>query len=202
MRARSNPSPGKPLSFLSLILLWLVVPSTAQAGTSGGQEAGSPVGTIEMVVDGATRTFEVREGPITEGFSTGFREMMRGEAMVRGASLQGFEEGSDAQVVVRISVAGDPPTHHCDPMANGVELSPAQERASRMRLRPGGTNSSSCPDSPVDVTLTQATFDEDTGALQLVGTFSGPLGRGDAALQVSEGHFEATVHSFQAIGSG
>lgn len=166
------------------------------------QQTGTQVGTIRAVMDGETRVFRVMEGPVTRGFATGWNQQPRGGTMVLGASLLGDEEGSDAQMSIRLGVARDSGAQWCDPFSNLVEFLPAGDRAGRNRLREGGTSSSACPDLPLDVNVTEADFDEDRGTLHLKGTFSGPMGRGEDAIQVTRGEFEATLHSMDSLMGG
>jgi len=166
------------------------------------QEGGTQVGTIQAVMDGETRVFRVMEGPVTQGFATGWNQSPRGETMVLGASLLGNEEGSDAQMSIRLGVARDSGAQWCDPFANLVEFLPAGDRAGRNRLREGGISSSTCPNLPLNVNVTETDFDGDEETLYLKGTFSGPMGRGDDAIQVTDGEFEAILHSMDSLMGG
>lgn len=176
-----------------------------EAETLMSQEAsGTAVGTVEMVADGRSWTFDVREGPMDEGFTTGYSEQPRAGAMVMGAALQGWHRDSDARIEVSVGVWSETMEHMCDPFANQVRFSPAGERAGQKRLRPAGDPSETCPPPPdggrgglaVHINLTEATLDAEAGTLHVVGTFTGPLGRGDDALQVTEGRFEATLRPY------
>lgn len=137
-----------------------------------------------MVADGQRWVYDVVEGPIGEGFATGYNRQPRGEAVALGAQLHGRHRDSEATLQLGIGVWREKGNHMCDPFANMVGFSPA-DRASRMKLRPGDIASETCP-SPeegvgglsVDLNLTEAAFDEETGSLHVTGTFSGPLGRG------------------------
>jgi hypothetical protein len=157
------------------------------------------VGTIEAVMAGQTRTFRVMEGPVDQGFATGWNQAPRGGVMVLGASLLAREEGTDAEMSIRLGVGRESQSQWCDPFSNLVEFMPADADGGRKRLRPGGTSSSVCPDLPVDINVTEAEFDGDQETLHLKGTFSGPVGRGDDAIQISQGHFEATLHSMASL---
>lgn len=159
------------------------------------QETGGVVGSIEIQTPGGTRTFQVVEGPPGEGFSTGYNERPVGEAMAFGFSVTGEEEGTDASLLIRSGVFRDSMEQVCDPFSNNVEL----HAEPGGRLRPGDTGSTTCPGNAVDINVTAASFDEAEGTLHVEGTFSGPLGRGDDAVPVSQGRFEATVRSFQAF---
>ena len=119
-----------------------------------------------------------------------------GESMAFGVSLMGTEASSDARILVRTGVYQASRQQICDPFSNIVEMHGSDRGG---RLRPGGTNSTTCPENQVDINVTRASFDEEAETLHLEGTFSGPLGRGDNAIQVREGRFEATVRSFQAL---
>jgi hypothetical protein len=198
------------LTYLSLLAA-LPGPATVEAQSpdeaevSNGEE--NVVGTIEMVADGETWTFEVREGPVRGGFSTGYREQPRAGRMVLGAGLHGWHRDSDAQIRVSVGVLRETMEHMCDPFANQVRFSPADERATGLRLREGDEPSETCPPRPdvmnsglaTHINLTEATFDEEAGTLHVVGTFAGPLGRGDDAMQITEGRFEATLRSYDEL---
>lgn len=179
----------------------------AEAIVADRQEA-TAVGTIEMVVDGETWTFDVREGPVRGGFSTGWSQQPRAGRMVVGAGLHGWHRDSDAQIRVSVGIWRETMEHMCDAFANQVRFSPADERSSGGRLRPDGAPSETCPPEPdvmnsglaTHINLTEATFDEEAGTLHVAGTFSGPLGRGEDAMQVTEGRFEATLRSYDELG--
>jgi len=166
------------------------------AAASVLQEAAAPVGTIEIVTDGGTRIFQVLAGPMSEGFATGYNESPVGESMVFGISIHGREEGTGAEMMVQTGVYQQSMDQVCDPFSNNIEFFPRGERSSRKRLRPGGSSPTTCPENTVDISVTEASFTEAAGALHVAGTFSGPLGRAEDAIQVSEGRFEATLHSF------
>lgn len=170
------------------------------------QDTGSVVGTVEMMLEGETRVFDVVEGPPGEGFSTGYRESIRGESMVLGASLHAVDPESGEALIIQIPVNPASGKHLCDPMANNVEFSPADERATRKRLRPDANPSETCPPDPegaggvaIHLNLVEASYDGEAGTLRLKGTFGGPLGRGEEAMHVSEGRFQATIHSFSDL---
>lgn len=171
------------------------------------REGGPVVGEITMTLDGETRVFEVREGPVDEGFATGYSEQPRAGAMVLGASLMGRERGSGATVTLTVGVWRESMEHMCDPFTNQLRYSPADERRTGGRLRPGEEPSESCPPPPdggrgglaVHINLSEATLDEDAGTLRVAGTFAGPLGRGDDAPQVSDGRFEAALRPFDDL---
>lgn len=182
---------------LLVMLAFLALPVPG-AGQSEGAGTGEVVGTIEVVTDAGTRTFQVQEGPPSEGFSTGYAERPMGEAMALTVSLYGQEQGGSAEMLVQTGIYRDSSRQICDPMSNNVELHRGSGE-SRLRLRPGGSAPATCPDNIVDIEVTDATFDPEAGTLHLVGTFSGPLGQGGDAIQVSEGRFEATVRSFQDL---
>lgn len=198
------------LTCLSLLAA-LPGPATVEAQSPEEAEASNAeedvVGTIEMVADGEPWTFEVREGPVRGGFSTGYSEQPRAGRMVLGAGLHGWHRDSDAQIRVSVGVLSETMEHMCDPFANQVRFSPADERASGGRLRPDGNPSETCPPEPdvmnsglaTRINLTEATFDEEAGTLHVVGTFAGPLGRGDDAVQVTEGRFEATLRPYDEL---
>lgn len=163
-------------------------------------EQPSPVGTIEMTVRGETTVFEVREGPVSEGFSTGYSVQPRGESLVVGTSMHGWAQDSEEEIVVSVAFWKRSLEHMCDPFANQV-------RYEGRRLRPGDEASSTCPPPEdggggglsVNINLTGASVDEANGTVYVSGTFAGPLGRGDVALPVSEGRFEATLRSFEDL---
>lgn len=194
-----------------LLLAALAGPAIVEAQSPDEAEAstaeGNVVGTIEMVADGETWTFEVREGPVQGGFSTGYSEQPRAGRMVLGAGLHGWHLDSDAQVRVSVGVWRETMEHMCDPFANQVRFSPADERASGGRLRPDGTPSETCPPDPdvmnsglaLHINLDEAAFDAEAATLHVVGTFAGPLGRGDDIMQVTEGRFEATLRSYDEL---
>lgn len=183
---------------LPLVPLMLLTAPGAGAAQAGSQEAGTVVGSIQLSTADGSRMFQVLEGSPREGFATGFNEQPMGEAMALTVSLDGREEGGGAELLIQTGVFQASMAQVCDPMTNNVELHPG-EAGARLRLRPGGSPPATCPENTVDVEVTEATFDRDAGTLHLVGTFSGPLGQGDDALQVSEGRFEATVHSFREL---
>lgn len=169
--------------------------------------AGTVVGTIEMIVDGEMRVFDVRQGPADRGFATGYSEQPRGESLVLGGGLQGWDRESDAKIRISVGVWRETLEHMCDPFANQVEFSSADPRAFGKRLRPDGHPSETCPPPPgggmgglpIQLNLTDATLDEATGALHVTGTFAGPLGRGNDVLEISEGRFEATLLPFDEL---
>lgn len=179
-------------------------PAEAEA-TISGQQTGAVVGKIEMVLDGEPRVFEVQEGPVDEGFATGYNVAPRGEAMAMGAALNGLDPATGDQIEITVGVWQETLEHMCDPFANQIRYSPADEDASGGRLRPDGNPSETCPPSPdvmgsgltVHINLVDATFDAEAEELRVVGTFAGPLGRGDDAIQVSDGRFEAALHPFE-----
>lgn len=184
------------IGFLAAIFIGGSHPLAARAAQSGDQGDGAVVGSIEIVIDGEARAFQVREGPVDEGFATGYSQNPVGESMVFGVSLMGTEESSDARILVQTGVYQSSMEQVCDPFSNNVEMHGSDRGG---RLRPGEGNSTTCPDSPVDINVTEASFDEETEVLHLLGTFSGSLGRGADASQVTEGRFEATLRSFQVL---
>ena len=186
---------------LLLAILSLSTPVEAQ-----DTSAPADVGTIEMVVDGETWTFEVVEGPVTEGFATGYSAQPRGEAMALGASLYGRHGGSATTINLTVGVWQATMEHMCDPFANQVRVSSDDDAGLSGRLRPGNTQSKTCPppdDGPgglaLDISLTEANLDDETGLLTVRGTFAGPIGRGDDAPLVEEGRFEATLRPFEEL---
>lgn len=187
----------------------LVIPIPSHAQDTPGQAGPDVVGTIEMAVDGETWHFDVVEGPVTEGFATGYSAQPRGEAIALGASLYGRHRGSAATVNLTVGVWQASLEHMCDPFANQLRFSPADERATSKRLRPGERASESCPPAEgrpgglsLHIDLAGAELDEETGELVVRGTFSGPLGRGDDARQITDGRFEATLRPFESLSGG
>lgn len=182
-------------------------PARAEAILSE-RNAGAIVGRIEMLVDGVVHTFQVREGPVDEGYSTGYRRSVRGESWVLGAGLGGRDPETGDEMLVTVGIWEEGLRHMCDPFANQIRYSPAGESRSK-GLRPGDTASETCPPDPdvadgglsVNVNVTGARLDADTGSLHVKGTFSGPLGRGDGALHVSMGRFEATLRPYDELRS-
>lgn len=180
------------------------VSDPAEARTMLSARQGTVVGTIEMMVDGEVRVFDVRQGPPDEGFQTGYNEAVRMEATVLGATLHGWDRESGARMNLSVGVWGESLEHMCDPFANQVHFSTSDPRGFGKKLRPDGNPSETCPPPPdggmggltTHLNLTEATLDEATGALHVVGTFAGPLGRGEDAMQVSRGRFEATLLPF------
>jgi hypothetical protein len=189
-----------------LLTALLVVLSVSPASSQPKPEAGQVVGTIELVADGEKRIFEVREGPITEGFATGYSQRPMGEAVALYANLQGSEPGTGAGIKVRFAVRRESGAHLCSPMDNTVEFYPSEEGASRLRLRPDGNPSKTCPPPAegrgglsLHLNVSEATLNKEDDRLHVAGTFAGPLGRGDDAIQVSRAAFEARLSRFNRL---
>jgi hypothetical protein len=187
-----------------LLPLSLLLGSTA----SGlAQEEGAVVGTIEIDTPAGTRTFQAAEGSPRQGYATGFRRSPIGEAWALSFSISGEEEGTGASILVQTGVYQESMEQVCDPFSNNVELSPGADDAPGGRLRPGSAQSETCQNA-VDINVTGASYDPEAGELKVAGTFSGPIAgssedveSGDA-LMVSEGRFEATLHSFESLMGG
>jgi hypothetical protein len=176
-------------------------PGEARAMMDVEQEVGAAVGTIEIDTPSGTRTFTVVEGPPTEGYSTGYRRTPVGERWALSFSVTGEEEGTGASLLIQTGVYQQSMEQVCDPFSNNVELRGTDDGG---RLRPGGTASANCGNS-VDIDVTEASWDEAAGELHVAGDFSGPIAgssrdveSGDA-LMVSEGRFQATLHSFESL---
>lgn len=187
--------PSPETSFIKLLPLLGLLAAPVGVVSQG---TGTGVGSIEMTTDAGTRVFQVMEGSPSEGHASGFNEQPMGEALAVTASLRGVEEASGDALLVQTGVFRESLEQICDPMTNNVELHPAGD-APRARLRPGGEAPATCPENTVDVEVTDASFDAEAGTLHLVGTFSGPLGTGEDAVQVREGRFEATLRSFREL---
>jgi hypothetical protein len=91
-------------------------------------------------------------------------------------------------------------------MDNTVEFYPGEEGASRLRLRPDGNPSETCPPPAegrgglsLHLNVPEATLDKEDDRLHVAGTFAGPLGRGDDAIQVTRATFEATLRPFDRL---
>lgn len=169
-------------------------PDAAPPGTT------ATVGTIEMVVDGGTMTFDVRQGPEDEGYATGYGEFIRGESYVVGATLEGWHRDSGARISVTTAFARESREHYCDPFANQVRYRPADDSERSRQLRPGKGSSETCPPregvagiTSLDINLREARYDPDAEVVYVAGDFAGPLGRGDDAWQVESATFEATL---------
>ena len=174
---------------------------TTPAGLEGQEAHDRPVGIVEMVVDGREKVFEVREGPIREGFVTGYGVQPRGEELFVSTSLHGWDRATDEEIVVSVAFWKESLEHMCDPFANRV-------RYRGDDLRPGSEPSETCP-PPEDggrgglrlhINLTEASMDEEEGTVHVAGTFAGPLGRGDEAPRVTEGRFEAILRPMEELG--
>jgi hypothetical protein len=159
------------------------------------------VGVVEMKVAGERWVFDVVQGPPDQGFGTGATVTPRGEAVAVGVSLDGRHRGSDARVALSVGFWRDSGEHMCDPFANQLRFSSGDPRASGKRLRPGDRPSETCTPPPdggpgglsIHLNLAGASWDPETGVVRVAGSFSGPLGRGEEALRITEGRFEATV---------
>jgi len=185
---------------LTALVLLPVFLCLVAAGSADAQEPGSMVGTIEIDTPAGTRTFQAREGSPMDGYATGYRRSPIGEAWALSFSISGEEEATGASMIVQTGVYQASMDQVCDPFSNNVELS----GEAGGRLRPGDTESANCGNR-VDIDVTEARFDEEAGELYVTGTFSGPIAgssqdveSGDA-LMVSEGRFEATLHSFESL---
>lgn len=180
-------------------------PARAEAALAE-RNAGATVGKIEMLVDGVVHTFRVREGPVDEGYSTGYRRSVRGESWMLEAGLGGRNPETGDEILVTVGIWEEGLRHMCDPFANQVRYTLAGESRSK-GLRPGDTASETCPPDPevanggvsVNVNVTGAQLDAETGRLHVKGTFAGPMGRGDEALHVSMGRFEATLRPYDEL---
>lgn len=179
-------------------------PEEARAMMGVEQVAGAAVGTIEIDTPSGTRTFTVVEGPPTEGYSTGYRRTPIGERWALSFSVTGEEDGTGASLLIQTGVYQESMEQVCDPFSNNVELHGTDDGG---RLRPGGTASENCGNS-VDIDVTEASWDEAAGTLHVAGDFSGPIAGSSAdvesgdALMVTEGRFEATLHSFESLMGG
>lgn len=195
MRRRALPT----LAALPLLFLLGLLASKPTAA----QEPGAVVGTIEIDTPEGTRIFRAMEGSPRDGYATGYRRAPIGEAWALSFSISAEEQGSGATLLVQTGVYQASMEQVCDPFSNLVELSGEDGG----RLRPGGAESANCGNT-VDIDVTEAHFDEEAGELRVAGTFSGPIAgssrdveSGDA-LVVSEGRFEATLHSFESLMGG
>lgn len=179
-------------------------PEEARAMMGVQQTSGAAVGTIEIDTPSGTRAFQVVEGPPSEGYATGYRRTPIGEQWALSFSITGEEEGTDASLLIQTGVYQASMEQICDPFSNNIELHGTDDGG---RLRSGGTESENCGNA-VDIDVAEASYDEAAGALRVAGTFSGPIAgssrdveSGDA-LMVSEGRFEATLHSFESLMGG
>lgn len=180
--------------------------NAAQTASSSVQPAaaaraapdGSKVGTVEMVVNGQRRTFDVRQGPSDGGFAAGYNVNVRGEREVVSASLHGFAPDSDEELTMSVAFWRQNGEHMCDPFSNQLSYRRTERRS--LDLRPGGRPSESCPPPAgghggglsTHINLDEASYDEASGTVRVAGSFAGPLGR-DGALAASEGRFEAEL---------
>jgi hypothetical protein len=192
------PRPSHPVSAALVAVAVALAGAASPTLAQDTPDMGSQVGTIEATLDGDDRVFPVYEGPLEEGFATGYVD--RGNPDVLYVSLLGMDTETGDRIMVHVVVDTSDGRHVCVPLDNRVVYYPAGAESGHRLATHTTTSSETCPVRPGSVTgvaydlnVRSVSLDAAEGTVQVSGDFSGEFGRGGDAVSVEDGTFQATV---------